>query len=395
MDLDACRALIVEAYAEGNGKLYLDTAKSRGRRSVPIPRSLAEELKPPAQGRGEEQLLFTAPQGGPLRARNFRQRFFAPAVVKARLGHLKVTPHKLRHTAGPATRQRVHSTLRAALNAAIAQQLITFNPAARVELEAGKRPEALVWTDERIPHWKRTGEKPSPVMVWTPEHTDLFLDHVAEDRLYALFHLIAFRGLRRGEACGQQWTDTHLDAGLITVAKQLVVDGWEVYEDDPKTDTGARTIALDSDTVQALKRHRAQQDKDREEWGERLGGDRPRLHPGERRDAPPRQHHPAVRRAVRGDRPSAGPAPRPAARGRDAGPRGRGRPEGHPGDARPLLDHHHGRHVHEPAARGGSGDRRGRSPARTARPRRLRENRSRGGARARGRGQARSGVHAG
>lgn len=46
-----------------------------------------------------------------------------------------------------------------------------------------------------------------------------------------------------------------------------MVDGWEVYEDDPKTDPGARTIALDSDTVQALKRHRAQQDEDREEWG--------------------------------------------------------------------------------------------------------------------------------
>ncbi|MDX3402971.1 site-specific integrase [Streptomyces sp. ME01-18h] len=172
-----------------------------------------------------------------------------------------------RRIVGPATRQRVRSTLRAALNAAIAQQLITFNPAAHVELEAGKRPKALVWTEERILHWKRTGEKPSSVMVWTPEHTGLFLDHVAEDRLYALFHLIAFRGLRRGEACGQKWTDTNLDAGLITVAKQLVVDGWEVYEDDPKTDAGARTIALDSDTVQALKRHRAQQDKDRTEWG--------------------------------------------------------------------------------------------------------------------------------
>jgi integrase len=168
---------------------------------------------------------------------------------------------------GPATRQRVRSTLRAALNAAIAQQFLTFNPAAHVELEAGRRPKALVWTEERILHWKRTGDKPSPVMVWTPEHTGLFLDHVAEDRLYALFHLIAFRGVRRGEACGHRWTDTNLDAGLITVAKQLVVDGWEVYEDDSKTDAGARTIALDSDTVQALRRHRLQQDKDRETWG--------------------------------------------------------------------------------------------------------------------------------
>lgn len=172
-----------------------------------------------------------------------------------------------RRIVGPATRQRVRSTLRAALNAAIAQQLITFNPASHVELEAGRRPKALVWTEERILYWGRTGEKPSPVMVWTPEHTGLFLDHVAEDRLYALFHLVAFRGLRRGEACGQRWTDTNLSAGLLTVAKQLVVNGWEVYEDDPKTDAGARTIALDADTVQALKRHRAQQDKDREKWG--------------------------------------------------------------------------------------------------------------------------------
>ncbi|MFJ7077659.1 tyrosine-type recombinase/integrase [Streptomyces sp. NPDC098781] len=71
-DLDACRAHIVEAYAEDNGKLYLDTPKNHERRSVPIPRFLAEELNPHVQGRGDEELLFTAPQGGPLRARNFR-----------------------------------------------------------------------------------------------------------------------------------------------------------------------------------------------------------------------------------------------------------------------------------------------------------------------------------
>ncbi|MEV5936844.1 tyrosine-type recombinase/integrase [Streptomyces sp. NPDC052079] len=62
-------------------------------------RAPADHGGPQTEGRGGEQLLFTAPQGGPLRARNFRQRFFAPAVVKAGLGHLKVTPHKLRHTA--------------------------------------------------------------------------------------------------------------------------------------------------------------------------------------------------------------------------------------------------------------------------------------------------------
>ncbi|CAK7287877.1 hypothetical protein ACNFR7_36200 [Streptomyces sp. RM1] len=34
VDLDACRAHIVEAYAEDNGKLYLDTPKNHERRSV-------------------------------------------------------------------------------------------------------------------------------------------------------------------------------------------------------------------------------------------------------------------------------------------------------------------------------------------------------------------------
>ncbi|MFH8467676.1 tyrosine-type recombinase/integrase [Streptomyces sp. NPDC017991] len=43
------------------------------------------------------------------------------------------------------------------------------------------------------------------------------------------------------------------------------MNGWELYEDDPKTDAGAHHRA-DSDTAQALRRHRAQQDKGRREW---------------------------------------------------------------------------------------------------------------------------------
>ncbi|MCW2882022.1 MAG: hypothetical protein JWQ95_6122 [Sphaerisporangium sp.] len=41
----------------------------------------------------------------------------------------------------------------------------------------------------------------------------VFLARAARDRLYAQFHLIAFRGLRRGESCGIRWTDLDLDAG--------------------------------------------------------------------------------------------------------------------------------------------------------------------------------------
>ncbi|WP_330319308.1 site-specific integrase [Streptomyces platensis] len=104
-------------------------------------------------------------------------------------------------------------------------------------------------------------------MVWTPKQTGALLDFVAEDRLYAMWHLIAFRGLRRGEACGQPWSETNLDTHSLTVSSQLVQDGWEVEASDPKTDSGYRVVALDDDTVNVLKQHRERRDADRKEWG--------------------------------------------------------------------------------------------------------------------------------
>jgi integrase len=99
VDLDARRAHVVQAYVDEKGVLHLDTPKNHERRSVPLPRFLLDELAVHIDGRTPDQLLFTAPQGGSLRISNFRSRFFDPAVRAAGLGHLHLTPHKLRHTA--------------------------------------------------------------------------------------------------------------------------------------------------------------------------------------------------------------------------------------------------------------------------------------------------------
>ena len=40
--------------------------------------------------------------------------------------------------------------MRTALNAAIAQQLLTFDPASHFELASGKRPKAVLWTPEDV-----------------------------------------------------------------------------------------------------------------------------------------------------------------------------------------------------------------------------------------------------
>jgi integrase len=58
-----------------------------------------------------------------------------------------------------------------------------------------------------------------------------------------------------------------LAAATLTVSKQLTQVGWAAVEDDPKSDAGGRTIALDGGTVAALRAHREQQLLDRLEWG--------------------------------------------------------------------------------------------------------------------------------
>ena len=92
-------------------------------------------------------------------------------------------------TTGPATMQRIRATLRKALNDAIRKsnnRLIDFNPAAHVELPSGTRPKARVWTDKAVQHWRATGERPSAVMVWTPQQAGEFLDY-AEDHDIVLY----------------------------------------------------------------------------------------------------------------------------------------------------------------------------------------------------------------
>jgi integrase len=161
-----------------------------------------------------------------------------------------------------ATRQRIRATLRSALSAACTQQLITVNVAALADLEPAKRPKALVWTPVREARWRENGQVPSAVMVWTGTQTAAFLRRAKGHEFYALFHLIAFTGLRRGEALGLRWVDLDLTAKTMSVVQQVTeVDG-EIHTSSPKSDAGERDVALDDTTVAALKtwrRHQAEQ----------------------------------------------------------------------------------------------------------------------------------------
>ncbi|WP_242891142.1 tyrosine-type recombinase/integrase [Actinomadura litoris] len=228
-------------------------------------------------------------------------------VIAAReSGDLKLRAKvKGRRVVGPATKQRIRATLRSALNKAIKQRLIEINVASLVELPSGKAPKALVWTDERIAQWerdfaahiqtmnarrrqqaklephKRIGEninrldayigapRPSRVMVWTPALTNKFLNRARRHRLYAQYHLIAFRGLRRGESCGLRWTDIDLANGTATIRWQITQIGVDTYEGKPKSEAGEATISLDSATIKEMRAHKARQNAERLAAGDR------------------------------------------------------------------------------------------------------------------------------
>jgi integrase len=169
------------------------------------------------------------------------------------------------HRLTDASIRRVHATLMSALNAAAKRRLIPFNPASFVELASGKRPKAVLWTDERVANWRRTGKRPK-VAVWTPEQTGVFLDHATADRLYALYHLLTFRGLRRGEAVGLPWAEVDLAGRSLMVSEQIVQLGYRTETGPPKSDS-SRLVALDEGSIAVLRAHSARQSAERAMWG--------------------------------------------------------------------------------------------------------------------------------
>ena len=76
-------------------------------------------------------------------------------------------------------------------------------------------------------------------------------------------------GLRSGEALGLRWEDVDLEAGRISVRRALIPNGRVVVVCEPKTARGRRSVALDPETVEVLKRQAARQLADQREKGEK------------------------------------------------------------------------------------------------------------------------------
>ena len=170
-------------------------------------------------------------------------------------------------TPGPSRRQRIRATLRSALTSAVHEGLIESNPATHVRMTPEHDCTPNLWTDERVAAWRETGRRPSPIMVWTPRHTAMFLDHASSDPWYPIYYLIAHTGLRRGEALGLRWTDISMTGNTLTVAQQLVQHAWGIEVNGPKTQAAKRAIALSAGVKEALLTQAERQRQYRKSYG--------------------------------------------------------------------------------------------------------------------------------
>jgi len=146
----------------------------------------------------------------------------------------------------PSTIRRIHGVLRSALNTAVKRRLIPYNPAEHIEL-APENPK-----------------RPKP---WTPEQSQAFLQHIAQDRLANLYHLMLVTGMRRGETVGLRWEDVDLDGECLFVIQQITDVNGRSMVSTPKTKRGQRLIPIDAETVAMLRRQRETQNLERVAWG--------------------------------------------------------------------------------------------------------------------------------
>lgn len=86
---------------------------------------------------------------------------------------------------------------------------------------------------------------------------------VAGHRYHLALVLIAFTGLRRGEALALRWSDVDLDAGLSTVRGTLNRVNRSLTISEPKTAKSRRVVPLSPDLVALLSKHRTEQKRER------------------------------------------------------------------------------------------------------------------------------------
>lgn len=145
----------------------------------------------------------------------------------------------------PKSVRNVHVTLRKALGDAVKWSVLVRNVAEFAD----------------PPRLRQSGDR--EMRTWTAQELRTYLDHIAQDRLFAVYYLAASTGMRRGEVLGVRWQDLDLDAGTLAVRQTLLTVDYAIQFGTPKTARGRRQIALDKGTLAVLRSWKKRQAEER------------------------------------------------------------------------------------------------------------------------------------
>jgi integrase len=109
----------------------------------------------------------------------------------------------------------------------------------------------------------RRKRRHAEMTTWTAREVATFLEATSSDRLYLVWHVALFTGMRRGEVLGLRWRDTNLRAGRLRLVRQLRVVRHVPDFSDLKTDRSRRQVSVDPETVALLRQHRKAQLEER------------------------------------------------------------------------------------------------------------------------------------
>ncbi|HUK72224.1 MAG TPA: tyrosine-type recombinase/integrase [Streptosporangiaceae bacterium] len=179
-----------------------------------------------------------------------------PDELLRRLLAARATVHGERLSSVPLSESTIRR-LYAPLRAALADANLPADPCRGVRLGKVRKHKPLLWTQARIDEYLRTGCRPAKVMVWDASQCGAFLDYIAADRLYPLYHLIAHYGLRRSEACKLAWAD--YDSRHLHIR--------ESGGDETKTESSERVVTVDAGTDRVLTAWRKTQLAERMRYG--------------------------------------------------------------------------------------------------------------------------------
>lgn len=169
-----------------------------------------------------------------------------PQVINNIVNTMATTGGRKGTGRSPRTIVYMLTVLQMAMDSAVAQKLIAYNPAVKQHVE-------------------RPTQRRAELGAWTPEQVQTYLNHVAEDRHVAAWRL-TFLGMRRSEVLGLTWGRVDLDAGLITIDRARTVGpagGPRTVVDEPKSQRSRRVIPLPPDVVAALRTTKRQQQVER------------------------------------------------------------------------------------------------------------------------------------